>query len=291
LIVVCATLGGSWVNTGFAQSALERLEQQIRQRSPQAAPGDAASERLTKPSSPVDTARSKDPPYIGLMGDDQNDRGRGVRVLTVTPGSPAEKAGIRRQDLITGMTGVRVRQMSDLADLLSSFSAGQATTIEILRDGKKQTVKLTFGRRTSDSKPPLLETQPSQSAPVPLLSTVPGSSAGLAEAASPASPSSAEGDRPESIPAPPAELLPEPPEEPGGPVLCPAETSAPTAEATPLPVAKTAASTKVEKPLPKTAEAPPSDAQRIEQLEKRVQILEKRIAELERALAEAKKTQ
>ena len=296
-----AAVWGFAAHVAFAQSALERLEQQIRQRNPRAGANDATPPAQPTPAVSADATRSNDSPYLGLVGDDQNDRGRGVRVLTVSPGGPADKAGIRRQDLVTAMTGVRIRQMSDLADLLSTFSAGQTTTVEILRDGKKQTAKLTFGRRSTETKLPPAGTQPSKPVPTPPLPNMPPAMGDSAES-DPTKAMPAElSDQPESIPAPPGELLPEPPEQPNGPALQPAQQPAemppPVAEVT-LQPAKPAVPTskaekpasKVEKPLPRVLSTPSSDAQRIAELERRVEALERRVAELERSVAEASKS-
>ena len=48
---------------------------------------------------------------MGIVADDQNDRGRGVRVLDVTADGPGAKAGLRTQDLIVSLSGMRVRQL------------------------------------------------------------------------------------------------------------------------------------------------------------------------------------
>ena len=84
--------------------------------------------------------------YLGIRADDQKDRGRGVRVLDVNRGSPADKAGLRRQDLITAVAGVRVRQMTDMADILDTFVPGQGVDFDLLREGGSERAAGDIGR-------------------------------------------------------------------------------------------------------------------------------------------------
>jgi hypothetical protein len=155
-----------WAATSpaFAQSALERLERQIRQRV--GTPETAEPRADTRPVAPAtDTRRTggkTEPGYLGLVADDQNDRGRGVRILDVRRGSPAEKAGLRRRDLITAVAGVRVRQMSDMSEILDTFGPGQGLDFDVLRDGQPQKVKVVLGQRLAgaDQRPELPETVP-----------------------------------------------------------------------------------------------------------------------------------
>ena len=82
-----------------------------------------------------------------MVADDQKDRGRGVRVVEVYRGGPADKAGIRKQDLITAIGGIRVRQMTDMADMLNTFMPGQGVDFELLRDGRLVKLRATMAER------------------------------------------------------------------------------------------------------------------------------------------------
>jgi membrane-associated protease RseP (regulator of RpoE activity) len=119
-----------------AQPALERLERQIRQR-----------------VGAADSADDSRPGYLGLVADDQKDRGRGVRVLEVRPNSPAAKAGLRKQDLITNLAGVRVRQMTDLADVLATLAPDKTFEVELIREGRPLKVQAMMGRRPAEDNP------------------------------------------------------------------------------------------------------------------------------------------
>ena len=151
----------------FAQSALERLERQIRQR---AATPDSDQHDATKPVPPPPAPGGQigNPPhaapYLGIRADDQKDRGRGVRVLDVYRGSPADTAGLRRQDLITAIAGVRVRQMTDMSDILDNFAPGQAVDFNLLREGKPERARVTLGERQAAAGQP---TAPPEVIPLP----------------------------------------------------------------------------------------------------------------------------
>lgn len=113
--------------------------------------------------------------YAGLTLDDRSDRGRGVRVIKVAPGGPAEKAGVKQGDLVTGLDGVRVRQMADVTAILGEVLPGQTVRFEILRDNQRRQVAVTFGRRpavgpgASDpaSAPPRKVERPSEHGELP----------------------------------------------------------------------------------------------------------------------------
>jgi hypothetical protein len=124
-----------FINAAWSQSPLDRLENQIRSRAgeeSQPAPPPPPPGITSNPPAPDDDA----PGYLGLVADDKQDRGRGVRVLDVVPNGPADKAGIKKQDLITAVSGTRTRQLSEFSDLMSVYAAGESVEFEIVRDNK-----------------------------------------------------------------------------------------------------------------------------------------------------------
>ena len=112
LTACCWLVAGEMVR---AQSALQRLEEMIRQ--PKADSAAAPTKPPESPAPPKAAATQpphepQEPGYLGVLADDKDDRGRGVRVLKVVPGGPADQAGLKPQDLITRLGGVPVRQMT-----------------------------------------------------------------------------------------------------------------------------------------------------------------------------------
>ena len=69
-------------------------------------------------------------------------RDGGVLVTSVTPDSPAAKAGLKAGDVITSIDGGRVRRMEDLIDQLRDKDGD--VTVGILRDKKESSVKATL---------------------------------------------------------------------------------------------------------------------------------------------------
>ncbi len=67
---------------------------------------------------------------------------KGALVSDVTPGSPAEKAGIKRQDIITEFNGQKINDMQGLPRLVATTPPGTQVQLRFLRNGKEQTANL-----------------------------------------------------------------------------------------------------------------------------------------------------
>ncbi|MGO9097668.1 MAG: Do family serine endopeptidase [Bryobacteraceae bacterium] len=80
----------------------------------------------------------------------------GVFVSQVTPGKPADKAGIKEGDIITAFNGKPVKDGDELVGLVSQTPVGESVPVTVLRDGKTQDLKVTVGDRgdivASDSR-------------------------------------------------------------------------------------------------------------------------------------------
>ena len=72
----------------------------------------------------------------------------GVFVQQVAPGGPAEKAGLKDGDIITGINGKKVRDGNDLVNTVTATPIGQPVTIAAMRDGKPETFKVVVGDLT-----------------------------------------------------------------------------------------------------------------------------------------------
>ncbi len=68
----------------------------------------------------------------------------GGLVEKVNPGSPAEKAGIRRGDIILKLNGVPVKDRNDLVLRLSQVAPGTTVQLQIYRNGETRTVPVTL---------------------------------------------------------------------------------------------------------------------------------------------------
>jgi S1-C subfamily serine protease len=94
------------------------------------------------------------------------DAGAGALVQEVEKDSPAEDAGIQAGDdeitfqgrpvptggdVIVAVDGKRLTLHQDLADVISSKSAGDRVRLQLLREGERRTVVVTLGRRPAGS--------------------------------------------------------------------------------------------------------------------------------------------
>lgn len=74
---------------------------------------------------------------------------RGVKLSGVTPGSPADKAGVRAGDVIVGMGTIDVADLQGLTDALRAHKPGDTVPLRVIRDGKPQTLEVTLGTRAA----------------------------------------------------------------------------------------------------------------------------------------------
>lgn len=69
----------------------------------------------------------------------------GALVSNVETGSPADKAGLKRGDLITGINTKKVDDSTGLRNMIASTAPGTKIDVRIIRDGKEQTVTVALG--------------------------------------------------------------------------------------------------------------------------------------------------
>ena len=79
------------------------------------------------------------------------DNGVGAAVVDVDPDSGAGKAGIQAGDIILAYNNHDLRQAADLPPLVGMTKPGSKVPVEILRNGKKQTLQVTIGEAKRDS--------------------------------------------------------------------------------------------------------------------------------------------
>lgn len=70
---------------------------------------------------------------------------RGVIINSATPGSPAEKAGLKRGDVIVSVNGANITDGNDLRNKVAQTAPGTEVAIGYLRDNKEETAKVTLG--------------------------------------------------------------------------------------------------------------------------------------------------
>jgi hypothetical protein len=107
--------------------------------------------RLTpvRHSPPVTSAapRSGRSAWFGSVPDMAVSDTAGVRLTGVSPGSPAEQAGIRAGDVIVEFGGMPVGDLYQFTDALQAHEPGDTVRVVVRRDGEPLTVTAVLGRR------------------------------------------------------------------------------------------------------------------------------------------------
>jgi S1-C subfamily serine protease len=86
-------------------------------------------------------------PYLGLAAEAAAKEAspNGVTVHSVTPQSPAAKAGLKGSDRIVMADGKEVKTFEDLKNTLAGHKPGDQVALKVMRDGQEQTVTVTLG--------------------------------------------------------------------------------------------------------------------------------------------------
>jgi peptidase M28-like protein/PDZ domain-containing protein len=85
-------------------------------------------------------------PYLGTIPDMSGSPG-GVRLSGVRTGSPAEQAGLRAGDILTGLGDKVIADLNDMEMALRAHKAGDTVTVVFKRDGVEHRSRTVLGRR------------------------------------------------------------------------------------------------------------------------------------------------
>ncbi|MBI4600502.1 MAG: trypsin-like peptidase domain-containing protein [Planctomycetes bacterium] len=86
-------------------------------------------------------------PFLGLQTKTDEAPDGGARVVKVIPGSPADRAGLRVDDVIVSLAGRRVMTHTDLELTLLGRAAGDIVDVSVQRDAKSLDLKVLVGGR------------------------------------------------------------------------------------------------------------------------------------------------
>ncbi len=75
--------------------------------------------------------------------------GEGAEISEITPGGPAQEAGFRVGDVITGFNGRQVADSTELVVAIRSYAPGEQIEITVSRNGQTSTIPLTLGSSTT----------------------------------------------------------------------------------------------------------------------------------------------
>ncbi len=95
-------------------------------------------------------------PYLGIQwqpltaeqaSGKQMEAGEGVLVTQVSPGGPADQAGLRRGDILTAVDGSAVSSDNPFINLLFQHRAGETISLSVLRGTQQLEIRLVLGER------------------------------------------------------------------------------------------------------------------------------------------------
>lgn len=84
-------------------------------------------------------------PYLGLSAKTDESPDGGARVVSIQPGSPAERAGVKVDDVIVAFGGKRISSHTELELYLQGRMAGEEVDVSVLRGAGSVELKLQVG--------------------------------------------------------------------------------------------------------------------------------------------------
>ncbi|MEW5765112.1 MAG: M28 family peptidase [Acidobacteriota bacterium] len=84
--------------------------------------------------------------YLGTIPDYTGEV-KGVRLMGVRAGSPAEQGGLRKGDVIVGFAGKTIENVYDYTYALQDHKPGETVAVTVLRDGNRVDLTVLLGRR------------------------------------------------------------------------------------------------------------------------------------------------
>lgn len=79
----------------------------------------------------------------------------GIEVAGVVDGAPAFGV-LEKGDIITGINGETIKTIKDFERVINSTKPGDVITVDLIRNGEKETVNLKLGAKESDPKKPFI---------------------------------------------------------------------------------------------------------------------------------------
>lgn len=86
-------------------------------------------------------------PYLGSVPDMAAAEQPGLRLTGITPGSPADRGGLKAGDIVVSLGGVAVVDLTSYSNALYSHKPGDELEIVVVRGPERVTLRVTLGRR------------------------------------------------------------------------------------------------------------------------------------------------
>jgi serine protease Do len=84
--------------------------------------------------------------YLGIEADAESP---GCKITLVKPDSPADKAGLKADDVIKTFNGTKIETLDQLRDQINKRKVGDKVTVEVTRGSETLKLDVTLGKRES----------------------------------------------------------------------------------------------------------------------------------------------
>jgi C-terminal processing protease CtpA/Prc len=148
------------------ECAQERIAERVQTRALQASLRDAVQEAQEQQRELERTPEADEPDTMVFLGDEGTSwlgvesqevtsgkakelklpAERGVLLGRIVPDSPAAKAGLKDNDVITEINGQRVEGEAQFRRMIHEIPAGRSAQFTVWRDGRAQTINVTLGK-------------------------------------------------------------------------------------------------------------------------------------------------
>jgi serine protease Do len=91
------------------------------------------------------------------LRDGMDYEGDGILVSRVVDGSPADRAGVRKGDVLISVSGDRVSSPGELSRIVRDHRVGESVNLSIWRDGSRRTIAVRLGARPGSGDDPGFE--------------------------------------------------------------------------------------------------------------------------------------
>ena len=75
-------------------------------------------------------------------------RGNKISELAVIPGSPADKAGLKENDIILEVNGEKITTSNSLSKIIQKYNPGDEVTLKVLSRGQEKEIRVKLGERS-----------------------------------------------------------------------------------------------------------------------------------------------
>lgn len=132
---------------GLPTVKLGRIGLEYYRKDPKTVYAMVESEKIGTGPRPKSAAASQ--VFMGVVG--EGPEAAGATLGQVTPGSPADQAGLKAGDKITAIDGKEIKLYSELVELLRAKKPGDKLKVKVLREGKTAEFEVTLAPRPRET--------------------------------------------------------------------------------------------------------------------------------------------